>query len=143
MGSVTVKDWHMGMETPKFDKEKNRKMAQGHLEKIVADVAPGTGVREALEAEERMVRQIDETKEAAGRYIMINQKAEDMRTGRMKDALFSMQLIRERDEPPTQEEIKKITEDIRMAQFIRNDVDIEVYQGELKRFLKETSGSKK
>ena len=129
---------------PKFDSENNARKTKRHLERIVADVAPGTEVRESMIGEARMTQQIDETKEAEGKYIMIDEAAEDMRIGRIQDALFSMQSIREREgKPPTHKEIEKITEDIRMAKFIRNDVDIEVYQGELKRFLKETAGSDK
>lgn len=126
---------------PKFDIESNARKTKRHLERIVADVAPGTEIRESMIGEARMTRQIDETKEAKGRYIMIDEATEDMRTGRIRDALLSMQMIRENGIPPSQEQIKKIEEDIRMAKFIRNDVDIEVYQGEIKRFLKETAGS--
>lgn len=126
---------------PKFDIESNVRKTKRHLERIVADVAPGTEIRESMIGEARMTRQIDETKEAKGRYIMIDEATEDMRTGRIRDALLSMQMIRENGIPPSQEQIKKIEEDIRMAKFIRNDVDIEVYQGEIKRFLKETAGS--
>lgn len=135
------------MEMPKQEpKPKKSDSAEGalmtnkHLKRIQAEIEPGTEARAYMAAEEAMNQQVEETRAAEGKYIIIPEEAEDTRTERLKSALSVVSEIREKGISPTDEQIRKIAEDLRIAKFIRNDVDIAVYEGDLKRLIKEMAG---